>query len=839
MRPIELSLRNFRSYSGEHQFDFRGRRLIAIVGPTGAGKSTILDAITFALYGSTPRTGMKNFSSLINQREAEAMVRLRFEADGGEWEATRSIRRKGGNQYALRRHDANSVELMERYVTAEDVNKKVKELLGLDYDAFTRSVLLAQGKFAEFLEAGPAKKVEVLKGLLSFEKLDEMQKLAKQRSADAELKIAGLDGQLKIIAKAKIRSAELQDELKSAQSRHQQLQSIRPQFQELNEQVREVKETIKNDQEKRNNIKGIRLPDQKKSENIILEAKKVATKIKKAEDHLEEANCKAEAAEQSRQSPEFREQSERFQKAKDIFVRLPVLRGTVTRADNKLATARQQQEHVAGGLEQSRNDLVKAEKQLLQSKEIDQKVKQRLDLAEKDLSDARHQDMAAELRSGLVAGGDCPVCEQPVHEVPIPVTDGWAEKAEKEYKQAKSASEKAAENLTEAKVVQQKTVVRVEAADKNLQNARAEVKAVAQEQTELQQEMKQCLARFEELLGAGDPQARLEEEKAAVEAIQEEANQASAERDRATRALKETRSAGQGAQQELGKLWNRLANLAPQLGVKVSGVAQDPQATQQLLTHCQVERTRITSELEGQIQVQQKNLDEANVDLKDLCDKHKVEKTVDVELAAVAASMKVLSKQLDKERKEVAPEKEVAKQKKIEQAKYDNFTKLSKDLTDSKFVRFLLDNVQMTLSQIGSEHFQRLSSDRYRFSEDGKFDVIDLNFADQTRRSDTLSGGETFLASLGLALALAEMVGREGGRLDAFMLDEGFGTLDPEHLDLAMEGVERLVADSDRRLVMVVSHVAELRERVDDLLILEKDPATGDTQIVQGASGVG
>ena len=835
MRPIELSLRDFRSYSGEHKFDFRDRRLIAVVGPTGAGKSTILDAITFALYGSTPRTGMRNFSSLINQRAVEAMVRLRFEAAGGEWEATRSIRRKGGNQYALSRYDANSAEPVEKWVMAGQVDNKVRELLGLDYDAFTRSVLLAQGKFAEFLQATPAKKTIVLRGLLSYDKLDEMQKLAKQRSADAELKIAKLDGQLKIIEEAKNRYAELQDELKSAQSRHQQLQSIRPQFQELNEQIREIQDAMNAARKKRDNIKSLRLPDQTKSEKIILDAEQAATKIKEAEARLEEANQKAEAAEQSLQSPEFQQRLDRFQKASKLFDRLPDLQDAARRADNQLATARQHQEQVAGGLEQSRIDIAKAEEQLLQAKEIDQKAKRRLDLADKDLSNARHQDMAVELRSRLEEGGDCPVCEQPVHEVPVTVTDSGVDKAEKEYKQAKSAGDKAAENLTEAKVVQQRTAVRVDAADKNLKAAREQAEAVSQAQTESQQGLDQCLARLEELLGAGDPQARLEQEKAAVGAIQDEANQAGAERNRATRALKETRAAGAGAQKELVDLWNKLANLAPQLGVEVSGIAQDPQATQQLLTHCQVGRTRITSELEDQIQAKKKNLGKANADLKDLRDKHKVEKTVDAELSAVESRMEVRSEQLDKAEKKAAPEKEVTKQKRTEQAKHDNFTKLSKDLTDANFVSFLLDSVQMTLSEIGSEHFQRLSSDRYRFSEDGKFDVIDLNYADQTRTSDTLSGGETFLASLGLALALAEMVGREGGRLDAFILDEGFGTLDPEHLDLAMEGVERLVADSDRRLVMVVSHVAELRERVDDLLILEKDPATGDTQIVEGA----
>ena len=80
------------------------------------------------------------------------------------------------------------------------------------------------------------------------------------------------------------------------------------------------------------------------------------------------------------------------------------------------------------------------------------------------------------------------------------------------------------------------------------------------------------------------------------------------------------------------------------------------------------------------------------------------------------------------------------------------------------------------------------------------------------------------------------MVGRRGGRLDAFFLDEGFGTLDPEHLDLAMEGIESLVSDREQRLVMVVSHVSEVRERIEDLIELDNDSTTGDSRVVSGGS---
>ena len=78
--------------------------------------------------------------------------------------------------------------------------------------------------------------------------------------------------------------------------------------------------------------------------------------------------------------------------------------------------------------------------------------------------------------------------------------------------------------------------------------------------------------------------------------------------------------------------------------------------------------------------------------------------------------------------------------------------------------------------------------------------------------------------------------GGGGGRLDAFFLDEGFGTLDPEHLDLAMEGVESLSAHRAQRLVVVVSHVPELRERIEDLLVLDKHPVTGDSLLVHGGA---
>ena len=114
-----------------------------------------------------------------------------------------------------------------------------------------------------------------------------------------------------------------------------------------------------------------------------------------------------------------------------------------------------------------------------------------------------------------------------------------------------------------------------------------------------------------------------------------------------------------------------------------------------------------------------------------------------------------------------------------------------------------MEEERAELAELGSGMFETLTGGNYRFSADDSFDILDLNAADRPRKADSLSGGETFLASLSLALALAEMVARGGGRLDAFFLDEGFGSLDPEHLDRAMEGIGRLVAEDGGRLVVL------------------------------------
>ncbi len=202
-------------------------------------------------------------------------------------------------------------------------------------------------------------------------------------------------------------------------------------------------------------------------------------------------------------------------------------------------------------------------------------------------------------------------------------------------------------------------------------------------------------------------------------------------------------------------------------------------------------------------------------------------------LATLEARRDWLADEIQTGTEEIAGLDDLVAERETLEARRETFDRLASDLTDARFVRFLLDEERARLADLGSDHFQRLSSGRYRFTADGSFSIVDLTAAEAVRKADSLSGGETFLASLALALALAEMVTRTGGRLDAFFLDEGFGTLDPEHLDLAMEGIELLSAGASSRLVVVVSHVPELRQRLEDLIELDRSPVTGDTVVVR------
>jgi exonuclease SbcC len=149
----------------------------------------------------------------------------------------------------------------------------------------------------------------------------------------------------------------------------------------------------------------------------------------------------------------------------------------------------------------------------------------------------------------------------------------------------------------------------------------------------------------------------------------------------------------------------------------------------------------------------------------------------------------------------------------------DTLGELHRLLSDSQFVRHVIERRQRMLLVVASETLGAMTGRRYGFSAD--FQVVD-RLSGQPRSTKTLSGGETFLASLALSLALVEIAGRAGGKLDALFLDEGFGSLDANALDEAMGALERRAGQG--RLVAVVSHIKAVAERIETVLEVAKQP---------------
>ena len=189
MLPLRISIEGLRSFRAEVEIDFGGRTQIAVIGDTGAGKSSILEAMTYALYGQTSLGG-RSKQELMNDTSDVMRVVLRFRVAGEEWEVTRVDRRAGAG--GLRPAQAQLVhygpggETLEKVEQVRPVNERVQALVGLDSDAFLRTVILPQGRFARLLvEDAPSARTEILRQVWRTHDLEAAGEVVGQRVGEA------------------------------------------------------------------------------------------------------------------------------------------------------------------------------------------------------------------------------------------------------------------------------------------------------------------------------------------------------------------------------------------------------------------------------------------------------------------------------------------------------------------------------------------------------------------------------------------------------------------------------------------------------------------------------
>ncbi|WP_320121049.1 AAA family ATPase [uncultured Sphaerochaeta sp.] len=192
MKLLELRFKNLNSLYGEWVIDFthpeyESNGIFALTGPTGAGKSTILDAICLALYGATPRLGRitKSNNEIMSRQTGSCYAEVLFASNAGRfrchWEQRRARSKAEGNLQEAEHQifDADSGKPIETMKSR--VGLVIEEKTGMDFDRFTRSILLAQGSFDSFLKADSEQKSKILEQITGTEMYSEISKRVHER----------------------------------------------------------------------------------------------------------------------------------------------------------------------------------------------------------------------------------------------------------------------------------------------------------------------------------------------------------------------------------------------------------------------------------------------------------------------------------------------------------------------------------------------------------------------------------------------------------------------------------------------------------------------------------
>ncbi len=217
MKLCKLKLKNLNSFREEVELDFEkspldDASLVAITGPTGAGKTTLLDAICVALYGKTPRlsgTGSQNPSYLISHGEKEGFAEVSFMANETRYLATWSLKR--GSPPRVQLFYAEDGKLISDRLSSRGkslgssqntVSEEVESILGLDFDAFKRSVMLAQGEFAAFLKASNEERRTILEATAGIGIYDALKQALNEKVGEVEAANAAVADELNKIPEA-------------------------------------------------------------------------------------------------------------------------------------------------------------------------------------------------------------------------------------------------------------------------------------------------------------------------------------------------------------------------------------------------------------------------------------------------------------------------------------------------------------------------------------------------------------------------------------------------------------------------------------------------------------
>ncbi|MFG2166395.1 AAA family ATPase [Micromonospora chersina] len=816
MRPMRLDMAGFTVFREETTVDFTDADFFALVGPTGSGKSTVLDAICFALYGTVPRWGgARGLANALAPSATEARVRLVFESAGDRYVATRVVRRDGRG--AVKTTNAGlqlmppgfDVTKLDTGLSPEDLGEVVAgtpaemeqavlDAVGLPYEQFTSCVVLPQGQFADFLHAKPATRQQILVNLLGLGVYEEVQKKATERAGQAEAKLEAVDKMLGGLADVDEESlAGARDGVDRMRELAGAVAAAVPELERARATAREQAAALAALDAELTVLARVRPPDGTAELARAVAAARTAadeavTAVGLAEEREEKLRGElAAAGDESALRVQLKAYADRDRLAGDAAA----VRAAVDAA---------QAEHdaAAGALAAARAEAERAEGEL--------------EAAFRAHEEAKATDQAVALRAHLVDGGPCPVCEQPVPTVPAVPKGSAVARALAAGKAARAASEAAKQ------VVQERDAAAREL-DRVLLRARAEHDQLGARLAELDGQ----------LAGAATPEAlreSLAEHARLRRALEEAAGGVRAGRDAARRA----RGNLDGAQERLRRAWRDFDTVR-------DGLARfgPPAADRDDVAAAWTALAGWAGEQAGRRRADRAGL-AAAVDAAEAAAGEVAERIGGLFDAAGLAAPEdpqrdaaVAVERAEAELRRLEERREQAAELREQRAGHERQARVARALAGhlraNNFERWLLAEALDLLVDGASRILRELSGGQYDLVHDkGEFFVVDHHDAGLRRGVRTLSGGETFQASLALALALSEQLAgmsTSAASLESIVLDEGFGTLDAATLDTVAATLENLAARGDR-MVGVVTHVPALAERIPVRFVVRKDART-------------
>ena len=935
MKILAIRLKNLTSIEGTVEVDFTAEPLhsagiFAISGPTGAGKSTLLDALCLALYDKAPRfaTSVESVNladvgdNQINQSDVRNLLRRGTSdgyaevdflgIDGRRYRSRWSVRRTRNKiSGSLQPQTLEVKELdteKEFQGTKKELLIQLVELVGLTYEQFTRTVLLAQNDFATFLKSKGAAKAELLEKLTGTGVYSRISQEVYARNKAAQEEVTLIQNRMNVIElmpEEELLALQKEKEL-SAEKRVTGIKLLAEQNEQLNV-VRSLKmqedlwkKKQQEEQEEQARLKMLQGALASQEEGLVhfkAQWEAIQPDLKKARQLDVQIQSQQDSYTQSKQMLQSanKQVSEQEQKMRMATEQLQVSYSSLNRLLNHVGIEealqleqveeilRQEADKLTAGINTNEERLLrlnsfgypllteeqmKLQKELTRQQNIRQltetqtKTKAEIERLEKETTDCLKQlteqetalkvtqrlyenvrmavgkDVKA-LRQQLQEGEACPVCGSTVHPYhqEQEVVDTLFRSIEQEY----NAAVANCQQINNRSIVLQRDWTHQKMVDGQIGEQLAALYKAgidAGNEEQIQHRLTELAERILEYRNLYAEWQRSDEEikkmRAHCEALRENVSLCRLAMQKVSSAkeqlllLQNTASAEQKRFEVIEKALNVLcqersqllkgksadeaeaavAKREKELNLALEKARKEVEAVHNRLSGLQGEMKQITLAI-GELQEQYKKI-ESPEQLPEIIKKQQ-EENLNTERALSTMEARLLQQAKNKLTVE-----QIAKELAEKQTIAERWAKLNKLIGSADGAKFKVIAQSYTLNLLllhANKHLSYLSK-RYKLQQVPDtlaLQVIDCDMCDEIRTVYSLSGGESFLISLALALGLSSL-SSNNLKVESLFIDEGFGSLDAESLRTAMEALEQLQMQG--RKIGVISHVQEMSERI-------------------------